>query len=109
MKRMSLGIGLVLASLMSLPTAASADIPDVNTYAEQQCGAGRWADLGYPSYDECYAYAVDYYYLQVGGGGGNGGGSSGGGSGGTFIGDIPGYEPDGDTGGCKTRACLPGG
>ena len=107
MKHISFSIALALASVMTLPTAASADIPDPYTYADQQCGAGGWEAKGYPSYEECYAYAIDYYYLQVGGGGG--GGESGGGSGSTFIGDIPGYEPDGNTGGCKTRACLPGG
>ncbi|QNQ10840.1 hypothetical protein [Sphingomonas alpina] len=111
MRRKSIFAMLAMVSLYSIPTPALAQsYPDVDTYASQQCGNGRWDYLGYGDYDQCYAAAVNYYYQQTGGGGpvgGDGGGGGGGSGGGTFIGDIPGYNGNN---GCtaKTRLCDSG-
>lgn len=98
---------LVLA--LNTPSPALADIPDVNTYIESQCGGSRWLALGYPNVTVCYADAQYYYYLQTsggGGGGGLGGDGGGGGGGGTFIGNIQGYNGGQ---GCASRLCDSGG
>ncbi|WP_143276010.1 hypothetical protein [Brevundimonas diminuta] len=74
------------ASSLVAPTAASAKT-SAGQFAAEQCGNGYWAVLEYPSYDECYAFAVQYYIQQTRGGGGSGGGGM------TSPGDIPGYVP----------------
>lgn len=103
MKATLIVTGLTLAMAANLPTpAASQTIPDAPSYADQQCGNGAYQVRGYPSYDSCYWAAIGYYYQQIGGGGGDGGG---GGSGGTFIGDIPGYNGGQ---GCASRLCNDG-
>ncbi|WP_157082826.1 hypothetical protein [Sphingomonas asaccharolytica] len=94
----------VLATFTPVP--AIADDMSSDAYATEQCSNDRWADLGYYSYDHCYATAVAYYYEQTGGGGG-GVGTGGGGGGGTFIGSIPGYDPSTDQH-CASRLCNDG-
>lgn len=74
------------AGSMFVPTAATAK-SGATQYAAEQCGNGYWAVLEYPSYDECYMFAVQYYFQQTGRGGGSGGGGM------TSPGDIPGYVP----------------
>lgn len=71
---------------MVVPTTATAK-SGASQYAAKQCGNGYWAVLEYQSYDECYMFAVQYYFQQTG----SGGGASGGGM--TSPGDIPGYVP----------------
>lgn len=85
---------IVVASLAAVAAAGSMAVPTTATaesgasqYATEQCGNGYWEVLDYPSYDACYSFAVQYYFLQTeGGGGGRGGGM-------TSPGDIPGYVP----------------
>lgn len=63
------------AGSMVVPTTAAAK-SRASQYAAEQCGNGYWAVLQYPSYEECYMFAVQYYFQQGGGGGvgGSGGG-----------------------------------
>lgn len=92
------------------PVPALADDITADSYAEGQCSNNRWAELGYNSYEHCYATAVAFYYEQTGGGGGGvgtGTGGGGGGGGGTFIGNIPGYDPSTDQH-CASRLCNDG-
>lgn len=71
------------ASSLVVPTAAIARSPATD-YAVAQCGNGGWEQLQYPSYEECYMFAVQYYFQQTGGGG------SGGGAGGSGSSVLPG-------------------
>lgn len=91
MIRKTMSIISLACCVMALPSSAIAhDIDLSEDYAYYQCGASRWMDLGYSSYQDCYNFAVYYYYLQVPGGRG------------TFLGDLPGYtgQP-----GCGSRLC----
>ena len=112
---------LAIVSFSSIPTKALAkpDYPDSATYASQQCDNNRWADLAYPSYEQCYYAALAYYDYQVSGGSDGsglpgsdepigGGGGSGGGGGGMFLIDLPGYNPFGDNCTAKSRLCNDG-
>lgn len=107
MRAVSILTGLALATAVIAPTSASAQSTGAHEYAEAQCGNGRYAALGYVSYEECYEAAVYYYQWQVengGGGGGGGGGDTGGGGGGTWIPDLPGKVVRG----CASRLpCYP--
>lgn len=76
---------IAAASSLVMPTAATARSPATD-YAVAQCGNGWWEQLQYPSYEDCYTFAVQYHFQQTGGGGGGGGGM-------TSPGDIPGYVP----------------
>lgn len=106
MKSTSILTIFALATTAILPISVLAQVPTATEYAEEQCGNGGYQALGYPSYQDCFDFAVDFYYwhLEAGGGGSDGGGGSGGGSGGgksgTWIPGIPGYggEP-----GCPSR------
>ncbi|MNH76559.1 hypothetical protein D3C73_288340 [compost metagenome] len=75
------------AGWLVLPTSATAKSPAAD-YAAAQCGNGGYAQKEYPSYEECYTFAIQYYYQQTGSGPGGGGGG-----GGTWIPDIPGWTP----------------
>lgn len=105
MKATLIVTGLALAMAATLPTPALAqDIPDADSYADQQCGNGAYQVRGYPSYGSCYSAAITYYYQQTGGSAGGSGGTPGGS--GTFIGNIPGYTGEW---GCASRICDSGG
>lgn len=85
------------ASSLVVPTAATARSPATD-YAVAQCGNGGWEQKEYPSYQECYTFAIQYYFQQTGSGPGGGGGAGGGGD--FFLTDIPDYKFDKDTWGC---------
>lgn len=88
-KLMAVASLAVVAGAGSLvaPTAATARAPAAD-YAVAQCGNGGWEQKQYPSYEECYAFAIQFYWEQTGSGGGAVGGG-----GMTSPGDIPGYVP----------------
>ena len=107
----------IMFSAVPTRVLANPDYPDRDTYALQQCDSGRWNDLGYPSYEQCYYAASAYYDFQVSGGPGGSGlpgagappGGEGGGGGGMFLLDLPGYDPFGDNCSAKSRLCDDGG
>lgn len=96
----------VVAGVASLvaPTAATARAPAAD-YAIAQCGNGGWEQKQYPTYEECYTFAVQYYFEQTGSGGGGGGGG-----GGTWIPSLPGWTPGSGWGcGATHLPCNTGG
>jgi hypothetical protein len=102
----SLTIGVGAVSLIA-PTVANARTPTAAEYAVSQCGNGGWEQKEYPSYDECYMFAIQYYFQQTG----NGPGGGGGGSTGTWIPDLlPKFSPGHWGWGCGAThlPCNPG-
>ena len=92
----AVGLAIVMAAPAHAQTEAAVQ------YAQQNCGS-NWQGMAFSSYEQCYAYLVDYYDSNAnGGGGGSGGGPSGSGGMGSpgFI--LPGV-PHGD---CGSRLCT---
>jgi len=95
----SLAFAMTAGSLLA-PTAASAS--PMSDYAVQQCGNGGWEQKEYPTYEDCYTAAIQFYLEQTGGGGGGGGG--------TWIPSLPGWTPGSGWGcGATHLPCNPGG
>ncbi|WP_295224005.1 hypothetical protein [uncultured Brevundimonas sp.] len=94
----SFALAICVGSLAAPEPAKASGASD---YAVEQCGNGAWEDLGYPSYEDCYTRAVQFYFEQSGGGGGGGGG--------TWIPDLPGWTPGSGWGcGATHLPCNPG-
>ncbi len=71
------------AGSLVAPTTAKASGP--STYAVEQCGNGGWEQKQFPTYEECYTAAVQFY-LEWSGGGGSGGAS-------TVVPRLPTWNP----------------
>lgn len=93
----SIAFGVCAGSLVT-PTTAKALSP--SEYAVEQCGNGGWEQKQYPTYEECYMAAVQYYIEQGFGGGGGGGGI-------TVPWEVPGWTP-GSGCGATRLPCNPG-